>query len=133
MVKIVPQFFGEVKNGEIIWEKPDRRAYYLKGLGNRRIVEILKPPRKNRSLNENSYYWGVVIELISDETGMTAEEAHEAMKIMFLKKRISEKIWTVKSTSTLSTLEFEEYVENVKRFASMELNIIIPLPGEVSL
>jgi len=129
--KIYPNFFGEVKDGIIIWEKPQQRDYYLKSLGTKRLVELLKPPRKPRSNNENSYYWGVVIELISQETGMTPDESHEAMKLLFLKKRVSEKLWTIKSTATLNTLEFEEYLENVKRFASLELNIIIPDPNEL--
>jgi len=129
--KIYPNFFGEIKNGEIIWEKPQQRDYYLKSLGTRKIVELLKPPRKPRSNNQNSYYWGVILELISQETGMTPDESHEAMKLLFLKKRVSEKLWTIRSTSTLNTLEFEEYLENVKRFASLELNIIIPDPNEL--
>lgn len=127
--KIYPNFYGEVTNGIIAWEKPVQRDYYLKSIGTRKIVEILKPPRKPRSNNQNAYYWGVILELISQETGMTMDESHSAMKLLFLKKRISEELYTIRSTATLNTLEFEEYLEKVKRFASLELNIIIPDPN----
>lgn len=131
MAKITPQFYGVIKKGQIIYEKPERRDFYLKNLKEGlQIIEILKPPRKPRSLKENAYYWGVVIQMISDETGFTPEEAHEAMKWLFLKKQIG-KIVSVRSTATLNTLEFENYVENIKRFASLELNLYIPNPNEI--
>lgn len=130
MAKINPQFYGEIKNGEIIWEKPEQRKFYLKNVGNRKIIEIIKTPKKPRSLNENNYYWGVVVQMISDETGFTPEEAHEAVKWLFLRKQVGN-IFTVKSTAILNTLEFEEYVENVRRWAQNELNLRIPLPNEI--
>lgn len=132
MAKITPTFFGEIKDGQIVYEKPERRDYYIKNLKNGlRVVELLKPAKKPRSNNQNKYYWGVVLEIIANEIGISPEEAHDLMKIQFLKKHINEKLWTVKSTATLNTLAFEEYLDNVRRFASMELNCIIPLPNEI--
>lgn len=134
MVKIIPQFWGVIEKGDIVYEHPDRRDYYIKNLKDGlRIVEVLKPAKKLRSNNQNSYYWGVVISLIAEEIGISVDEAHDLMKIQFLKKRISEKLWTVRSTASLNTLEFEDYLANVKRFASMELNIIIPDPNNLEI
>ena len=134
MTKIIPQFYAEVRNGGLIYEKPERRDFYLKNLKDGlKVCEILKPARKPRTTSENSYYWGVIVEMVAEETGMTADEAHNAMKILFLKKRINEKLFTIRSSATLNTLEFEEYVENCRRWASMELGLYIPLPNEVNL
>lgn len=134
MVKIIPQFWGKVEKGQIVYEHPDRRDYYIKNLKDGlRIVEVLKPARKPRSNNQNAYYWGVVLSLIAEEIGISVDEAHDLMKIQFLKKQLSEKLWTIKSTAALNTLEFETYLENVKRFASMELNIIIPDPNNLEI
>jgi len=36
----------------------------------------------------------------------------------------------VKSTTQLSTLEMENYLEEIRRFASIKLNLIVPLPNE---
>ncbi len=128
---ITPNFYGEVKNGALILEYPKRYSEYLKHISGR-VILILKRPRKPRSLSENNYYWGVVIQLISDETGFTPEEAHQAMKWLFLRKQINN-IFTVYSTAILNVIEFEYYVEQVRRWAQSELNIRIPLPNELEL
>ena len=129
MIKITPTFYGQVKDGKLILEKRDRFDEYLKAISGP-VMLVLKRPRKPRTVSQNSYYWGVVIQLISDETGATPEEVHEAMKWQFLRKQVG-KIFTVKSTSILNTLDFEAYVEQVRIFAQTELNIKIPLPNEV--
>lgn len=127
-VKITPTFYGKVENGKLLLEKKDRWIEYLKRISGP-VTLIMKRPTKPRSVRENNYYWGVVIQLISDETGMTPEEAHQAMKWQFLRKQVGN-VFTVKSTAILNTLEFEDYVENVRRFAQTDLNIKIPLPNE---
>lgn len=129
MAKITPTFYGKVEDGQFIPEHPDRYKAYLEHISGP-VMLVLKRPRKPRSLNENNYYWGVVIQLMSDETGATPEEMHEAMKWQFLRKQVG-KIFTVKSTALLDTIAFEEYVENVRRFAQVELSIQVPLPNEV--
>jgi hypothetical protein len=40
-----------------------------------------------RSTNQNSYYWGVVIQLVADYTGAEPEEIHAALKFQFAPKR----------------------------------------------
>lgn len=83
---------------------------------------------KPRSLKENNYYWGVVLQTIADGTGYTPEEVHDAMRWKFLRK--GQRFETVASTSSLSTYEFEEYLEKIRMFAAQELNCPIPLPKQ---
>jgi len=93
---------------------------------------------KIRSLPENKYYWGVVIEILSQETGYTKEDMHEVLRRMFLKeishiKGKSDKIIEVefsRSTASLKVWEFEEYLENIRTWASSDLGVIIPSPNE---
>ncbi|GAI94103.1 unnamed protein product, partial [marine sediment metagenome] len=40
--------------------------------------------------------------------------------------------WFVKSTTKLNTKDMEIYLENVRRFAAMELSCVIPLPNETN-
>lgn len=127
--KITPVFYGQVTKGELILEKPDRYKYYLQNISGP-VMLTLKRPKKPRSNNQNAYYWDIPIQMIADHTGMTPDETHEAMKFLFLKKHVGS-IVTVRSSATLNTLEFEEFTENIRRFASSELNIYIPLPNEV--
>jgi hypothetical protein len=78
----------------------------------------------------------VVCKLISDHTGYTPEEVHNFMKEKFLtdKKHIiiggEERDVEEATTTRLTTKQFEEYCENIRRFASTELEVSIPEPGE---
>lgn len=94
------------------------------------ILEIYKAKAK-RSLNQNSYYWGVVVTILADETGYTIDEVHQELGGMFLRYVKSGKEF-VRSTATLDTLEFEKYLEQCRKWAWNDLNITIPLPNEVT-
>lgn len=97
--------------------------------------EIVKY-NKVRSNAENRYYHGVVLELLSEYTGYTADEMHDILKAMFLseKQRLKwdkrKKIQIQKSTSTLTTVQFEKFLEDVRRWAASELGCYIPNPNE---
>jgi hypothetical protein len=106
----------------------------LKHLKGRHAVGI-KKDRKTRSLAENRYYWGVVLTYLADETGYSKEEAHQVFGRMFLRydKQMSDGTTEafVRSTTSLNTLEFEEYLEKIRIFALSELGTYIPLPSEI--
>src|SRR5690606_15004888 len=106
---------------------PEKFNQYLESLTGR-IEVVVKKFRKSRSDNENRYYWGVVVELLSKELGYEREEMHEALKWQFLRDE-SRKIPTVRSTADLSTVEFEDYLSRIRRWASIEMEINIPLPN----
>jgi hypothetical protein len=116
---------------------PDKERLYktLKGLKPVPYRVELKVDRGNRSGQQNKYYWGVVIKTLSDETGFTPEEMHEVLKRKFLKycKALpnGEQVEVTESTTDLDTKEFEDFMENVRRFAIQELDILINLPNEV--
>ena len=102
-------------------------------------VEKLK---KNRSNQQSRYYWGVVCQIVKDglkhngyDEINTPELAHECLKMLFLKKSMpnmetGEVIEFTGSTTDLSTVEFNEYIEKILKWAAEYLNVIIPLPGE---
>lgn len=106
-------FLWKLKDGEEVKVKVTRR-------------------RKDRSLDQNAYYWGAVLPVISHETGHTEEELHEIFKRLFLPPRITElhrmRIKLPGSTANLSVAEFYEYVEKVRAWAATELSINIPDP-----
>ena len=99
------------------------------------ILVTISNKKMKRSIEQNSYMWGVVYDMIADEMGITPDEAHQMLAKMFLKiKEIEVKgvIYAItKSTTKLKTDEMEEYLEKCRRFASMELHILIPKPNEV--
>jgi hypothetical protein len=86
---------------------------------------------KQRSLDQNAYYWGVVVKILAGETGYTKDEMHEALKVKFLTYENVKGIPTVLSTANLNTKQFEVYLEMVRRWAAMDLGIVIPEPNQV--
>lgn len=127
---IVPVFPGWVKNGKLVLDSPAALQGYLAGM-NGRVQVTVKSFKRNRSTNQNSYYWGVVIKLLAMELGYDTEECHEAMKWQFLRVEHDGKPPTVRSTTALDTAEFSEYCEKVKQFAAVEFGVVIPDPDQV--
>lgn len=127
---ISPIFLGDIKNGKLKLQRPDRFDNYLLTLDGLPVEVVISKIKKPRSRKENRYYWGVVIILLCDVTGYSDEEMHEALKIKFLMDN-SRAIPTVKSTALLTTIEFENYLDKIRLWAAQELSCIIPSPNEV--
>jgi hypothetical protein len=98
------------------------------------VTVSIEKKRENRSMNLNSYYWGVVVRLLSDYTGFDKDEMHEALKYKFLyaKKKVGDD-WVeyTKSTTKLTNTEMVEFIESVKRWAAEAFNVYIPDPNEL--
>lgn len=97
-------------------------------------IEIVEY-RKNRSSNQNKYYFGVVIAELCNHTGYNSDEMHEILKKKFnpkdcVLKKTGEVITIGDSTADLNTLQFENYLEQIRIFALTELDVLIPLPNE---
>lgn len=103
---------------------------YIRGLKLGAYDVVIKKHEKQRSNPQNKYYWAVVCRMIADETGLTPDEAHEALKIKFLPKH-HDLLPTVKSTTKLSTIEFQAYIAEITMWAAEFLQLIIPDPNEV--
>lgn len=86
---------------------------------------------KARSIKQNSYYWGVVIKILSTDIGYSPKEMHEALKWQFLSYENVAGLRTCMSTTDLSTIEFELFLEQIRRWASMFHGIVIPEPNQV--
>jgi len=95
---------------------------------------VISAFRKDRTLPQNRYYWGVVLKHVSDYTGYTDEEAHDLFKDTFLTKKTvtigSKTIERTPSTTELSTIEFNEFIESVCRYVASEIGLAIPQPNE---
>jgi hypothetical protein len=102
-------------------------------------VEV-KIKKYKRSNEFNSYYWAVVVAMVSErlrELGHDIDRdlTHEFLKGRFLYTEFTdpasgEVMKIPRKTSELATEEFMEYVEHVKQFAAETLDIYIPDPNE---
>jgi hypothetical protein len=95
------------------------------------ILEI-KEAKNKRSLQQNKYYWGVVVEIVAEHTGYNPHEAHQELAEMFLSYTHENGKRFVESTTELNTLEFEKYTEKCRIWAASELQVTIPLPNEIT-
>ncbi len=95
---------------------------------------------KNRSLAQNSYYWGVVLPSISahieEHTGQikSCDDLHEWFRDEYLPPRVVEINGKPKiirpSTADLKVGPFAEYLDRIIRYCSIELGLIVPAPDE---
>lgn len=143
---IVPVFHGEILKG-ILTVPPaekEKMAQYVSSLRDGMVDVIVRLPISNRSEKQNSYYWGVIVALISQESGMGADAVHEFLKQQCGMKhevvfagRSGQAIAQVvpRSTTTYTTGEMEDYNLRCRTwasefFGSMEKPFLIPLPNE---
>ena len=126
---------GEVKGGKLeLWDR-NKFLEDCQSHEGKQVYLTVAPYTKSRSEAQNNYYWGVVIKILSEETGFSADEMHEVLKNMFLVKvreDLKGRTFPVGvSTTKLTTAEFEEFLAKVREWASIELNCYIPEPNEV--
>jgi len=96
--------------------------------------------RSRRSDPQNRYYFGIVIKEIGirlrdlGHQWIEDEDVHEMMKQKFNFERIvsdhGEALDLPKSTASMTTTQFSEYIERVRQWAADFLEIYIPDPGQ---
>jgi hypothetical protein len=125
-----------VENDIIIYHDRERLSADMKKFKEAWItVSDEKPTRSNQQLR---YYRGVIVKMISDETGYTADEVHIMLLINAFGSHEAEMLGNKyqipnKTTSELNTAEEEEYHTVCREFASIKINLYIPLPNEVEV
>lgn len=128
-------FKAKIKNGKMEFEQRYLKFFYnlIRKLEGEYVRVSIEKWKEKRSDNQNRYYWGVVLKMLSDKTGHHPDELHEA----FIKKFLSHKVIlgevVSERSSSLTTTEFEEYMSKIRTFASHPdegLNTFIPLPNE---
>ena len=135
---ICPIFRGSVRLG--ILKLADRNSFsvYLAKLEGKEVQVVVREPKSQRSLQQNRYYHGVVVAILSEHTGNSKLEMHNILRGLFLLDYIvfnGNEIPIVKSTTDLNTKEFEEYLSEIRGWASQEdgIKCFIPEPNEVEL
>jgi len=115
----------------------EKAISYIERIDKDMLCEIRKDKR-NRSTVQNAYYW-FLLTMLETDTGNDKEDLHEYFKEKWLRdtyKQISVfpdsigDLTYTKSTTKLTTLEMEDYLEKIRVFASRELGCFLPLPNE---
>lgn len=125
------------------------RALQSAAIGGDEILVVrIEPEEKKRTQRQNKYLWGVVYKyLVDNDPGYFCNEeterllkgrgiamneiVHEFCKAQFLpplELAIGGVMKITKSTAKLNRQEFNDYVENIRRWAANELQVFIPDP-----
>ncbi|SUO95225.1 hypothetical protein [Suttonella ornithocola] len=108
-------------------------------------VVRIEEEKQTRTHRQNRYLWGVVYKTIIDndpgifaseqtdavlkQAGLTVKDVvHEFCKRRFLMPVFVAGIEVMPSTKTLEKAAFNDYVEDIRRWAAHELQIFIPDP-----
>ncbi len=99
----------------------------------------IKKWRPRRSDRQNRFYWPAVVQafhiwLLNEGHSITIDEAHEMLKYKFLSTELADTVTgeiigsRVRSTTSLQSDEFADYLENCIRFLAEFCGIaVIPL------
>jgi hypothetical protein len=118
----------------------------IKSFNDKDVVITFSKPKKNRSNNQNRYYWGLVLPLIQngllDATGELRSYDNIHYKILLplfaptneiVNKDTGECIVERLTSSDLTTTQFCEYIIEIQKWAAEFLGIDIPSPNEENL
>lgn len=111
----------------------DKKLLYseLKRLNSEYTVSIVKG---KTSVPQIRYYRGVVLKMIADYMGEDYDAVHEFLLQQFSVKLIhfnGKELYKVVRTNEMSKVEFSEYIERIRRWASATLELDIPDPDSV--
>lgn len=120
---------GRIESSQFIPDNPRNWNNAMAAFNGKHVVVYIGKPTKDRTLPQNSYLWGVPYKIIAEETGSDVDSVHYEMVGMFLRES-GGTIPRIKSTTKLSTIEFNEYVDRIIRWAAEFLGLYIPLPNE---
>jgi hypothetical protein len=121
-------------DGKLTLVNPETFRRALRGLANAPVDITIRRHRKTRSDRQNRFYWHIVIGLTAEYCGYQPEEMHDAWKWRLLRLEDPDHLMpTVRSTASLTTQEFESYIDQIRTVAATELGVVIPLPNEVQL
>ena len=73
-----------------------------------------------RSERQNRYYWKCIVKPLCDFTGYHKFEMHEILKSMFI----------LTTTKELDKKEFQQYCEEIRAWASVDLGVHLQAPNE---
>ena len=134
------QINSSVKDGVLATNRK-HLADVIKSFEGANIVITIEKRRKKRSNNQNSFYHAVIIPLMQDAfkdawgEHYSAIEVHEALKAKYCyKEQINESTGEIlqmpSSTTNLSTIEWEEYIDKIRAFALEWFNTVLPYPND---
>ncbi len=133
------KFTGKIDaNGVLAMNGRELLTDWLRQHPEKHIELEIKVRRKQRSTQQNKYYWPVVVGMVCEALrhlghDVDEQETHELLKSKFNSEKIvndetGEVLEIPKSTARLNTVEMMDYIAKIQMWAAEFLNIVIPDP-----
>lgn len=128
---------GAIKKGKLILRNRRALKLALKAFSDCEVAVRIERRRANRSQPQNRWYWGCIVQALSDHTGYSPDEMHAVLKAKFIPKRLAVTDGNGEicgefviggSTAKLDKTAFAEYCEAIRQWAA-ELGVAIPDPN----
>jgi hypothetical protein len=132
MSKILKNHFAKVVNGKVEFSDVDGWKADVKRHEGKAVFVTVERIFRQRSIPQNSYYFGIVIPCLMEWSGYDKDEMHEALKEKFLRIEKVEGLPSTRSTADLTTIEFMDYIDEIVRWAATQ-GVDIPEPNEVTV
>ena len=126
---------GTIRGGKLKVSNAGQWMHVLQSFPDGPVVITVAPRRATRSLSQNAFYWAVVVKTISDYTGYSPDETHQALKALHLPKHLAfadgngevvGELVIGGSTRTLNNVEFSDFIARVRTWAHETLDLDIP-------
>lgn len=113
----------------------------ISSFNNSDVILTFDKPKRKRSVNQNSYYWGLLVPLM--QTGAkelwgevwSIDKAHKHLSKLFVfhesvNEKTGEISQTYKSTTENTTTEWEVYMTQIRIYLLKNFDINAPEPNE---
>lgn len=131
---IIPIFRATVKNAQLLLKHPANFRKYLLSFRNNTDVDItVKRHEETISDPLRKYYFKVVMGILSEDTGHSKEQCHEAMKIKFSSEEIDGMLIVhsvFSNESKMGITRKKEFIAEVKQWMWDFRELTVPDPGE---
>jgi len=131
---------ARIKQGRLEFKQRSSFLTDVEKLRDGEYIVTVERARRKRSIDQNRYYWGVVVPLVKEgltDIGyrLTTEAVHEFLKGQFniveiVNEKSGEIMKSIGSTTEMSTSQMMDYFSKIKEWASEYLSVYIPDPNE---
>lgn len=135
------EYYSDAKDGHVGKKAQQEIGHLLEHLEGKRVRIRINVVRRQRSNQQNRYYWGVIVKAakigVEEMWGreIASEDAHELLKQRcngadIVNQQTGEILRFGQTTTELNKLEAEDYYEKCRQWILEWFNITVPLPNE---
>lgn len=131
-----PMFTGVMSGGRFVPDSPESYRLWRSSFKEGAPVEvILRKKRRQKSVRQQNYYRGYICRILGDHLGYTSEEMHRVLQAEFFLYTRDDGLQYIRSTkkSEWTTVEWEEKVEEIIRWAAEFHGVVLLRPDELDL